>query len=484
MTTAERYAIDAKNAGVALDQLQRLLDAGLVFTAAHLRFLGAARQCDRPDGPEEILCGGGRGSGKTNAVLAQMLVDDCQRAPGIRCLSIRKTAKSSREQVLEVRKKILSNVPHTVNESSGIIKFPNGSQCVIGGFKDEKDFEKYIGQEYDVIHIAECNQITKDKEEALLTCLRTSRPGWRVRAYLDTNPGGISHEHHRRKFVMPHYRGQETTTQYFHSTLADNPFIDEGYRVKMERLTGNRRKAWLDGDWDFRAGAYFSMWSHAHHVIGPGSGIHHPATPKRWYAGYDYGISHPASFHLMCDDFNGNSFVVDRWHKNNCVVKEQAAGIRGLLAKWKLEPGDLAHIAAGHDCFNRNNQGRTTAELFALEGLRLSEFRPDRISNWATIANRLGDPERGIPSSLYVSDRCVELIECIPLMAERDDREGDLEKWDADENGEGGDDALDSCRNGLLYRATDGVVTTLPKSVYAGGPLPPPNPLPRAGRLW
>jgi Phage terminase large subunit len=483
----DRYIADCKAAGLTADQVKRLCEAGLFFPANHLRFLAAARECDQPDGPEEILCAGGRGSGKTNAVLAQMLVDDCQRFAGLRALSIRKTLKSSREQVMEVRKKLLSSVQHAVVETSGLIKFPNGSTCQVGGFKDDRDFEKFIGQEYDVIHIAECNQLTPEKIESLVSCLRTSKPGWRVRLYCDTNPGGISHEYHKRKFVAPCRAGKQSRTRYFHSTLADNPFIDPEYKNKMERLTGNKRKAWLDGDWDFRAGAYFGMWSERHHVW-QNAGVPKPPSgdrkPVRWFAGYDYGIRHPASFHLLCEDSLGRYFVMDRWHRNDTPVHKQADAIKALLWKWQLKPEDLTHIAAGGDCFSRHPDGRTIEELFADHGIRLSQPRIERIANAAYIAGLLGDPERGCAARLFVSEICEELIYCLPLLAESETRPGDLEKMDANENGEGGDDSFEACRNGLCYAPPPGIVTALPSPLHLTGPMPAPAPLPRPGRLW
>ena len=87
------FARSATRAGCPPDQIFNFCKAGVWLQPKQLEFCAAARQCDLPDGPKAILNGGGRGTGKSHTVLAQIFCDDCQRVPGLKDWSYQKGIK-------------------------------------------------------------------------------------------------------------------------------------------------------------------------------------------------------------------------------------------------------------------------------------------------------------------------------------------------------------------------------------------------------
>src|SRR5262245_12933666 len=111
----------AKEFNVPEDALKRFLAAGYVPQPKQLEFHGAARACDAPDGPTRIGVGGARGGAKSHSVLAQMVIDDCQRMRGLKFLFLRKVLKAARESFDDLRRKVLMGVEHEYSRSEGLL---------------------------------------------------------------------------------------------------------------------------------------------------------------------------------------------------------------------------------------------------------------------------------------------------------------------------------------------------------------------------
>ena len=229
LQAAREFSIAASRFGCPPDQIANFLKAGIFLQPKQLQFAAYARSCDFEGGATAIMCGGGRGSGKSNGIIAQIMVDDCQRFAGLKVLVLRKIGKANQEQIQDYRTKILAAIPHDYKQQAQEIHFPNGSKVLLGNFKDEKDIDRYMGQEYDLIYLMESNQLTFAKKKFIFTCLRTSKAGWRPRAYEDTNPGGVGMAENKQMYVLPWRQGREkeTGTRYIHSTVYDNKFINK-----------------------------------------------------------------------------------------------------------------------------------------------------------------------------------------------------------------------------------------------------------------
>lgn len=451
---------------ICAEHCGNFLIAGVQLQKKQWEIAAKCRECDLPDGPKQILAGGGRGSAKSHAILAQIFCDDCQRIKGLKVLCLRKVGRANKEQIQDFRKKLLSNLPHNYREQAQTIEFQNGSMVILGNFKDEKDIDKYLGLEYDLIYIMESNQLTQSKKINILSCLRTNKTNWRPRCYQDTNPGGIDHVANKMLFVEPWKRGEEKETRYIHSTVDDNKFIDSGYKDYLEKLVGWQREAWLNGSWEFMAGAFFSNFYPDIHVYpNPQTDLNLRGV-VRWFAGLDYGFSHPNAFVLCCEDEGANIFVTDVYSANSTLIEEHAANIRDLLALHNLEVEDLEFIAAGRDCFRVDKDGGTVATEYQERGINLIPVHIDRINAWAQVAEVFGDIQHQIKPRCFIHKNCTGLINQIQAAQSDPKKPNDILKMNCDpETLEGGDDELESFRNSVCMAYSNLLTSAKPVQI-------------------
>ena len=82
---------------------------------------------------------------------------------------------------------------------------------------------------------------------------------------------------------------------------------------------------------------------------------------------------------------------------------------------------------------------------------------------------RLGDAENNISHRLSIFNRCKLLIRTMPTLVHNPKNPEDVLKVDADEDGQGGDDAYDSLRYGLVEMSEDAAkVGASPIAGYRG----------------
>lgn len=447
----------AKSAGVPQDSLDRFLRGGYVPQPKQLKFHAAARSGDEPDGPTQVGFGGARGPGKSHAAMAQAALDDCQRVPGLKVLYLRKIQKNAKEQFEDLRRSVLSKVPHTF--TNGVLHFPNTSRLFLGHFKNESDIDQYLGIEYDLIVIEEATTLSLVKYRALRDSNRTSKQGYRPRIYCTTNPGGVGHGWFKQTFIKPAREGNETDTRFIFGTVEDNIFNDPDYRKKLEENTGWRLQAYRYGDWDIAAGQFFSTWRHDLIVkqdlkIMPGSEV---------WCSLDYGFQHPTVCYLF-SEYDGKKQVIDEHWRRHALAADHAVDIKNMLARHGLTLGHLRSFVASPDAFAQrgNESGKTIADQYADNGIRLIRANDDRINGAAFLLKLLGRQgsatETTIEPQLEISSRCAKLIENIPTLQHDPHRPEDVLKVDIDEDGNGGDDPYDACRYGLMARHREWVM--------------------------
>jgi hypothetical protein len=444
--TIERYIMAAKEAGCPADQLLNFRHGNYVAQPKQLAFHAAARECDLPGGPTQIGFGGARGPGKSHAVFAQATLDDCQRVPGLKALYLRKIGRNAREQFEDLRRAVLSTIPHKYNRAEGIVYFPNGSRVLIGHFQNESDVDNYLGLQYDLIVTEEATTLSLTKRRAIRDSTRSSIPSWRPRNYDTTNPGGVGHAWFKQVYIIPARASTETDTRFIFATVEDNKFIDSDYKTKLEENTGWRLRAYRYGDWDIVAGQFFTTFDFNTHVILPLDRI-----PGNWpvWGSLDYGYNHPtvAHLHTMGD---GIIYTIGEHWAQRTPIKYHAQALKDICQKWGVA---VPLWYAGHDCFAKRqdeSEDPTIAQKYEAEGIKLIPANINRISGAAEMLARLGDIQRGISPRWYIFNSCSKLIECIPALEHDPNRAEDVLKVDIDENGQGGDDPYDSARMGLM----------------------------------
>ena len=455
--SVEKLVATAVEYGVAQDQLMRFMEAGYFPLPHQLKFHGYARQADKY-GAVDILQGGGRGGAKSHALFAQIALDDCQRRAGLRTLILRKSGKAAKEQVNALREKLLLHISHQYREREGYFKFPNGSSIQIGHYRKPSDIDEYLGIEYDIISIEEVVTLPTEYRQKALGSRRTSRNDWRPRSYYATNPGGVSHGDLRREFYLPWKHKKESETRYVHSTYEDNPFVDAGYQIYLEKLSGTLGKFWRDGDWDAVAGAYFSHFDSDLHIK--------PFSPKTFgnsgqmYLSYDHGYSHYAVAHLHAK-YDGKCYTIDEFSAQKWLVPDIADGINEMLDRWERPIHTLSAAVAGHDIFamrGGERDGLTIAAQFEQKNLPFVRANIARIAGASHMLTLLGNPEVPREPNWFISEECPGLIETLPMLASDPARPEDVKKWDVSGSsddgdllgGYSGDDFYDSARYGLM----------------------------------
>lgn len=445
----------AKACGVPKDSLERFLLAGYVPQPKQMQFHGYARLADTLGELEDIGYGGARGGGKTHCGFAQIAIDDCAKWSNLSVLFLREKAGSAEESMMKLCTRILPRVPHRPTRS--IIYFPNGSTIKIGHFQYEKDINQYLSLEYDVIFIEQAEQLSQSKIEEIKTVNRTSIPGFKPRTYYTFNPGGISHTYLKNKFITPMRSGSETTTRFVFANVADNKKVDKFYRAKLEALSGWKKKAWLDGDWDIFAGQYFETFSHSDHVIAPNLIPDLQIPDLNIWCALDYGFKHYTVCYLLCE-YDGVIYVVDELAARKQLISTNAVEILQMLDRNGVSLDILSNFVAGADVFaKKGDSGESFADEFSRCGIELKCANVSRKAGAGKILQMLGDKKQGIEPSLKISSRCTGLIECLPAMMHNPNDPEDVLKVDTDDQGRGGDDWYDAFRYGVMVNNSLGI---------------------------
>ena len=460
MTGWERYFMAGREAGCPKDQMGNFERADVILQPRQLVASAAARLCDHRDGPTAVGYGGARGGGKSHWLLAQMGADDCMRAPGLKCLLLRKVGKANLEHFEDLRRRLFHRLPHEFSAFRGVLTFGNGSRIIAGHFQNEGDINAYLGLEYDVIGVEEASQLTSRKYQDITTCCRTSKPNWRPRIYSTTNPGGVGHAWYRKKFITPFQSGTETETRFIPARVTDNQWNNPEYVRVLEGLSGWQKRAWLNGDWDIAAGQFFTTLRRDVHVIEDFD----DARAVEWFAAFDYGFTHWTVCLLGCRDGDGNIYVVDEHAERLWLPQRHAAAIKAMIGRHKvgvgknqrpLTVGELKRFVAGADVFSRQSDGTTIAAQYGKLGITLRCANTDRINGWAEVLQRFGDVDGGVAPTLFIHRRCARLVETLPILQHDPNRPEDVLKVDADEEGVGGDDAADALRYLVATKARE-----------------------------
>jgi phage terminase large subunit len=468
-----QYIQAGLDAGCPQDQMEFFARANIVLQQRQLQASAAARLCDKPDGPTAVGFGGGRGGGKSHWLMAQLGADDCQRYPGLKCLLLRKSGKTNRESIDDLRQRLFTRLDHKYNATNGILTFANGSRIFAKHYQHEKEItESFLGLEYDVVAIEEATTLTPRKHQDIATCCRTSKPDWRPRIYSTTNPSGVSHDWYFQKFIVPFRQKRETSTRFIEALLTDNIFTNPDYIRQFDEIEGWRKGAWLHGDWNIQSGQYFKHFRPEIHV----TDSFNEYNAVEWFAAMDYGYTHYTVILLGCYDHQGNLHVLDEHAARGLIPAQHVRAAYDMFLRHKIVlvspklEAALADAAAsripicdraglpnrysrrlsrmyvGSDLFAKQYDGNTIADLFRDHGIRLSQANTNRVQGWTEILHRLGAPDDNIPPTLFIHPRCERLINTLPYLQHDPANPADLLKSNPDEEGLGGDDAADCLR--------------------------------------
>lgn len=508
------YLEAGAKAGCPVEQVRNYFKAGWYAQPKQLEMAAAARACDyrcpactslheaghpiKKDcgdcGAQYIGVGGARSGGKSAWMIAQVCLDDCERFPGLSFLYVRKSAKTLRAQMRKLLQKTCIAGSYNYREQVGEINFKNGSMITIRHFKDESEIENFLGEEYDGIAYEELTTLSQDKFENLNTCRRTSKKGWRPRVYASWNWGGVGHLWVKKFFYDPYLHGTQTKTRYILALVHDNKHVDPENVGQLQDLAGWKYQSWYLGNPDLAAGNFFSHYREDVHVYpcdcihckSESTFVHKRGVVKcgkcdgefpaitfedkdsvRWFGSMDYGSSMPNCFHLHGEDKNGNCFTVGENHTVDQSISQNSEDFKDLCRLHNLEISDLEFIASGEDVFREDRKTREDGSTILTEyrenGIELVPIHIGRVNAFSQMQQRIGDPERGLKPTWFIHRSCGNLRSQVQTAQYDPKKPNDILKQNADkETGEGGSDALESARNGLVAAYNMALVTAKP----------------------
>jgi phage terminase large subunit len=165
----------------------------------------------------------------------------------------------------------------------------------------------------------------------------------------------------------------------------------------------------LYGDWDAFEGQYFDEFSRDIHVIEPFE------IPQHWhrYITIDYGLDMLAAYWIAVDTQN-KAYVYKELYQSNLIISDAAKAITNLINE------DIYEICAPKDLWNRRQEtGKSAAELFADNGVYLSQTDNNRVQGWYNLKEWLKpykDEFGANTAHLLIFKNCVNLIRTLPQL--------------------------------------------------------------------
>jgi len=216
----------------------------------------------------ELLYGGARGGGKTDAGIAWMMRPIAN--PLYRGLVIRKNAEDLKDWV-DRAERTFATAGAVKTGNPAEFTFPSGAKIRTGHLKDEQAYNKYQGHEYQRMLIEELTLIPNyESYEKLRASCRSTVVGLDARMFATTNPGEVGHVWVKKYFIdvappMTAYRDPVTgrLRMFVPATIEDNPTLmtrDPDYVKSLDGIKDESlRKAWRYGSWDVfeTKGAYY-----------------------------------------------------------------------------------------------------------------------------------------------------------------------------------------------------------------------------------
>lgn len=334
---------------------------------------------------------------------------------------------------------------HKSYGKSFILKAEYGSGVI--AFRNLDDPSKYQSSEFACIAVDEITKNPLETFEDLRTRLRWS--GIKdVKFICATNPGGIGHAWVKMKWLD---KNDETEVEleefnYTKALATDNPYIDAGYLKSLESLPEDKKRAFLEGDWDIFKGQYFSEWRKEIHTVEPfdlGFAL------KRFIC-LDYGYSKPSAALWCAMDSEGDLYVYRELYETNLTYE----GLSQAIVESTLPNEEISYIVADPAIWAKKDSPVSGADRFIAKWKEITGKTPnllrannDRVVGWNEVREFLKPivKDSKIVAKLRVFKTCEQLIRTLPSLI--------YDKFKVEDLDSDGDDHLaDALRYGVMSR--------------------------------
>lgn len=387
-------------------------------------------------------------------------IDQALETPNVDTLLLRRTFPELESSLLaEFRRDILPKwidaYGFSYNDSKHTARWPNGSTTRFGYCQNANDVYQYQGGEFLFIGLDELTMFTLGQWQFLTSRNRCAVRGTFPNMAGATNPGNIGHAWVKALFIdkVP-ASGMDRPEQYdpseydFISAFVwDNPIYanDEAYLKTLNALPTHLRAAFLEGDWNVFAGAYFDCL-----VIDPSNPNCHIRDLKdniepwasRWIS-IDAGFVHSAAVHWHATIAEGLHNTYREFVQPNLTPRMLAAAI---IEQTKGEKIDDVYLSP--DAFAKRTNFETEADQLTQEFKKVGLPAPqmadnDRVGGWILMYSLLQANQWTIDPS------CKKLISGLQAATHEMPPKNieDIKKTEDD-----GDDCIDCARYGIKSR--------------------------------
>jgi len=439
--------------------------------------------------PEEadIFLGGGRGGGKSYALVLLALRHLEQFKDKARILYIRRTYKGLADFEL-LSRDLFGRVYGTSAKYNGaehVWRLPNGGYMELGQLESAADYGKYQGRSFTLLLIDEAGQFATPE---LLDMLRSNLRGPKdmpIRTVIAANPGGPGHHWIAKRYVFvgapwkPFFESKSKRQWvYAPSTFDGNQFIDiHKYHDQLESSCPNDPellRAWVDGNWAVNRGAYFaSVLDEVRNAVDPWPKIPQTTYGEQWetYLTHDFGSSAPSATYIVAKSPGLEAFgkfyprdslilvdelstaLPDQPNKGTgWTVPILSEEIISMCKRWKIKPRGCADDAI----FSKSGHASgSIADEFIRGGVWfIPAKKADRLTGWNIMRRLLSDAGKPDVPGLYISRSCEYFWQTVPYLGRDPKRVEDVDS-------QGVDHAADAVRYGCLWQKRTVVITPL-----------------------
>lgn len=405
----------------------------------------------------ELLYGGARGGGKTDGVLGKFALKAERHGRDFNAVFFRKEMPQQ-DDLIERARSIYTPLGASWADQKKLFTFPQGGRVRFRPLENVTDAEKYQGQNLTDAAIEEAGNYASPAPIDMLFGALRSVNGVPIQLILTANPGGPGHHWIKDRYVDPWPAGMKVLERqlpngaihrycYIPSRVGNNRILlanDPGY-VDRLHLVGSPElvKAWLEGDWNVIAGAFFPEFSGERHVIAPFQ------IPGHWlrFRAMDWGSAKPFSvgWYAVSDGWPGlprGCLVKYReWYgasAPNVGIKYTAEQVaQGIKER---EAGDKVNYGVIDPAAYQQDGGPAIAERMLREGVTFQRGDNKRLPGWDQLRARLKGDEDG-PMLVFFST-CVHTIRTLPALQHDRHKAEDV---DTDAEDHAGDETRYAC---------------------------------------
>lgn len=399
----------------------------------------------------ELLYGGAAGGGKSDFLLGDYLQDVETYGQAWRGILFRRSLPEL-EELIGRSHEIFPGTGGVWKEQQKRWTWPNGATLRMRYLEADRDATRYQGAAYTWIGWDELGQHpTPYGYKYLRARLRSAFDVPTKRIRCSANPGGVGHQWIKSKFVdrAPNgyvaFADPETggDVMFIPSRLSDNAILmknDPGYVGRLKGLGSPELvRAWLEGDWNVIAGAFFPEFG-PQHVVRPHE------LPKGWarFRSMDWGSARPfcVGWYAISDGEltqypRGAIIKYREWYGStgepNVGLKMTAEEVGAGIVE-REEPDENIKYGIIDPAAHASDGGPSIAErILRGSGGRVGFQRADNkrvgprgaMGGWDQLRARLkGDGERPM---IYFFETCRDTIRTLPALPHDETRPEDVD---------------------------------------------------------